>query len=176
MRRQTAERIEKLTGEILQTSGAYRIPVPIEPVLSSLDLKATPSSFTDDMSGLLLVENKRGAIGYNSSHASVRQRFTIAHEIGHYVLHVRTSQSRLFLDRYVVYRRDDKSSTGNDREETEANAFAAALLMPSQLLRREIAITNFDLDDDRALVDLSRLFKVSATAMSIRLSKLNLLR
>src|SRR6266404_6288810 len=120
---QTVERIEKLTREILENSGAYRVPVPIDRVLSNLDLKATPSSFVDDMSGLLLVENKRGAIGYNSSHASVRQRFTIAHEIGHYVLHVRTSQSRLFLDRYVVYRRDDQSSTGNDREETEANAF-----------------------------------------------------
>ena len=67
----------------------------------------------DDISGLPSSESKRGAIGYNSAYASVRQRFTVAHEIGHYMLHVKNTESRLFLDRYVAYRRDDQTSTGN---------------------------------------------------------------
>ena len=121
-------------------------------------------------------KGKRGAIGYNSAHASVRQRFTVAHEIGHYMLHVKNAHSRLFLDRYVVYRRDDQSSTGNDREEIEANAFAAALLMPAELVRDEIRKNNLDLDDEDDLGVLAKRFNVSTTAMSFRLGNLGLLR
>jgi Zn-dependent peptidase ImmA (M78 family) len=128
------------------------------------------------MSGLLVVEGKRGAIAYNATHASVRQRFTIAHEIGHYLLHLKNSTSKLFLDRYTVYRRDDQSSTGNDREEIEANAFAAAVLMPGGLVRDEVRKNDFDLDDEDDLTILAKRFNVSTTAMTFRLGNLGLLR
>jgi Zn-dependent peptidase ImmA (M78 family) len=75
-----------------------------------------------------------------------------------------------------VYRRDDQSSTGNDGEEIEANAFAAALLMPMQLMRQEIMKNKLDLDDDKAVAELAKRFNVSSTAMSYRLGKLALFR
>jgi Zn-dependent peptidase ImmA (M78 family) len=40
---------------------------------------------------MLVVKGERGAIGYNSTHARVRQRFTISHEIAHYLLHTKKS-------------------------------------------------------------------------------------
>jgi Zn-dependent peptidase ImmA (M78 family) len=143
---------------------------------SGLNLKTEASVLGDDISGLLVVENKRGAIGYNSTHARVRQRFTVAHEIGHYVMHVKNStQSRLFIDRYVAFR-DDESSVGNDWEEVEANAFGAALLMPARLVREEIKKRRLDLDDEDDLSDLAKRFHVSTSAMSYRLVNLGLLR
>lgn len=175
MKKQKSD-IEKLAEKVLHDSGAYRLPVPIELVLSRLGLRATASSFEEEMSGLLVVENKRGAIGYNSAHPPVRQRFTVAHEIGHYMLHLKNAHSRLFLDKFVVYRRDDQSSTGNDQEEIEANAFAAALLMPAQLVHGEIKKHNLDLDDEDALGVLAKRFSVSTTAMSFRLGNLGLFR
>ncbi|MGA7315059.1 MAG: ImmA/IrrE family metallo-endopeptidase [Silvibacterium sp.] len=54
--------------------------------------------------------------------ARVRQRFTISHEIAHYLLHARRSgKAQLFIDKQVTYRRDDQSSAGVNREEVEAN-------------------------------------------------------
>lgn len=167
--------IEAQAEQVLSESGAYRIPVPIDLVTAHLNLKTTSSGLTDDISGLLVVDKKQGIIGFNASHPPVRKRFTIAHEIGHYVLHVKQAQSRLFVDRYV-YRRDDESATGTDQEEVEANAFAAALLMPEKLLREEIKKNSFDPDDEDTLSSLAALFSVSTSAMSYRLVNLKIVR
>ena len=177
MNQQKRGHIERQAEQILRDCGAYRVPVPIDLVAQHFNLKMEASGLADDISGVLVVENKRGAIGYNAMHASVRQRYTVPHEIGHYVLHVKKSpHSRLFIDRYVAYRRDDHASTGNEREEVEANAFAAALLMPARLVREEIKKHDFDLDDEEDLNALAKRFNVSASAMSYRLVNLGLLR
>lgn len=97
----------------------------------------------------------------------------MAHEVGHYVLHASGSERRLFIDKSVtVYRRDDASSAGNDRQEVEANRFAAALLMPKELVLREIERNDFDLDDEEDVAELAKRFNVSAAAMSIRLANI----
>jgi len=176
MNRQKREQIEKQAEKTLHDTKAWQAPVPIDAVAERLGLKTESSVWEDDISGLLVVEKGRGAIGYNSKHARVRQRFTIAHEIGHYIMHVKTStQSRLFIDRYVAFR-DDESSAGSDWEEVEANAFGAALLMPGRLVRDEIRKHNLDLDDEDDLSTLAKRFQVSTSAMSYRLVNLGLLR
>lgn len=82
---------------------------------------ACAAGLGETVSGMLVVEDDRGAIGYNATHAPVRQRFTIAHEIAHYILHVKKSRkSQLFIDRSVTFRRDETSSTGDDNQEVEA--------------------------------------------------------
>lgn len=170
----TTVRIEQKAERLLEECNALRAPIPLESVIRHLDLvsQARPLG---DASGVLVVENGRGLIGYNASHSTVRQRFTIAHEIGHYVLHVKSKQQRLFVDK-SVFKRDDDSSTGNDAEEVEANKFAAALLMPAVLVRSEIAKQGLDLDDEDDVATLARRFNVSAAAMSFRLENLHLLR
>jgi Zn-dependent peptidase ImmA (M78 family) len=168
--------IKDSRNELTRDTKAWQVPVPIDLVARGLNLKTEASVLGDDISGLLVVEKRRGAIGYNSTHAHVRQRFTVAHEIGHYVMHVKNStHSRLFIDRYVAFR-DDESSAGNDWEEVEANAFGAALLMPARLVRDEIKKRKLDLDDEDDLSALAKQFLVSTSAMSYRLVNLGLLR
>lgn len=170
------EQIEQQAEKVLRDTKAWQVPVPIDVVARGLSLKAEASDLGDDISGLLVVEKGRGAIGYNSTHARVRQRFTVAHEIGHYVMHVKNStHSRLFIDKYVAFR-DDESSAGNDWEEVEANALGAALLMPARLVRDEIKKRKLDLDDEDDLSALAKQFLVSTSAMSYRLVNLGLLR
>ena len=71
-------------------------------------------------------------IGVNEDHHSNRQRFSIAHEIAHFVLH----HGDTYIDKgYRVHFRDLESGSGTKREEMEANAFAAALLMPAVWVR-----------------------------------------
>jgi len=173
----TKQKIEPRAEQILRETETYRVPVPIDLLAARLKLKTEAAVLADNISGMLVVEDERGAIGYNSAHAVVRQRFTMAHEIAHYILHLKKNlQSQLFIDRSVVFRRDDHSSTGNDSEEVEANRFGAALLMPEGLLREEIKKHDLDLDDEEALSFLARRFHVSLAAMTNRLTNLELLR
>ena len=111
----------------------------------------------------------------NSEHHASRQRFTLAHELGHLLLHDYTEPH---ADRgYVIRFRDGRSSAGRVREEIEANQFAAELLMPRDLvLQRASALrleyVPLDAEDDPAVTELARAFGVSRHALLIRLSNL----
>ncbi len=94
-----------------------------------------------------------------------RQRFTCAHELGHYVR--RTSAGDLDYD--FVDRRDELASVGRDPEEIYANQFAASLLMPEDLVTEEWR-------NGLAPVRLALKFGVSEDAMNYRLRNLTLTR
>ena len=98
-----------------------------------------------------------------------RQRFTIAHELGHLRLH--SKDQPVFIDKApkVMYR-NNASATGEIHKEREANAFAAALLMPKDLIAN--VIENCKCGGDDAVKYLAKEFKVSDQAMSFRLSNL----
>jgi Zn-dependent peptidase ImmA (M78 family) len=171
-----SEQIETRAERVLRETETYRVPVQIEVVAHRLKLTTEAAAFKEDVSGMLVVEDDRGAIGYNSTHAPVRQRFTIAHEIAHFVLHLKKNRkSQVFIDRHV-FRRDETSATGSDSEEIEANRFGAALLMPAILVRKEIRMHDLDLDDEDAISLLAKRFQVSTAAMTHRLTTLGLLR
>src|SRR5262249_6216347 len=123
----------------------------------------------DGVSGALIRKGKDSVIiGVNSAHHSNRQRFTIAHEIGHYALH---KGCKLHVDQdFRINWRADNSSTRNSHEEVEANRFAAELLMPVFLIARDLL--RFDDVDDDTVRWLSRRYKVSSQAMQIRLTNL----
>src|SRR5574343_470703 len=84
----------------------------------------------------------------------------------------------LFVDqkKFKVMFRDEMSSTGEIKQEREANAFAAALLMPKSLLIREIQKLPFDLadEDENVVVKLAQKFEVSTQAMAFRMANLGL--
>ena len=173
----TKQELEQRAEQTLRQTDTYRVPVAIEVLAHRMKLTTEAAALGDNISGLLVVENGRGAIGFNSDHAPVRQRFTVAHEIAHYLLHVKVNrQSQLFIDRYVAFRSDAVSSTGNDRDEVEANRLGAALLMPESLLREQIKKHGLDLDDDDAVTLLAKQFNVSTIAMTNRLTSLGFLR
>jgi Zn-dependent peptidase ImmA (M78 family) len=174
----TRAELEAKAEQILRDTDCYHVPVPIGVVAHRLGLATEAVVLTEDTSGMLVVEGDVGAIGYNASHAPVRQRFTIAHEIAHYVLHAKkkNQRSKVFIDRYVTFRRDENSSKGDDRQEVEANQFGAALLAPRALVQHEIQRHELDLDDEDDIALLAKRFQVSLAAMTNRLANLRLLR
>lgn len=126
----------------------------------------------DDISGAILRRPNKTTIYVNSSHSDERQRFTIAHELGHYVLHKNN-------DSFVDGKRTQlllRSSNGEkSKMEVEANSFAASLLMPKSGL-----IENFDRlkrenkSDSEIIEELSSIYSVSMQAMGYRLTNLGL--
>jgi Zn-dependent peptidase ImmA (M78 family) len=122
---------------------------------------------------MLFRDAGRVVIGINSTHAKTRQRFTIAHECGHLQLHA----GKMYVDARVNFR-DAVSGLAIDHEEIEANAFAAALLMPQDHVLTEIrkASKRHESHDVTVIVDeLARAFVVSKQAMEIRLKNLGLI-
>lgn len=171
------EKLEEKAERTLRETDTYRIPIAIEVLAHRLNLAIQSEALGENVAGMLVVEGDRGAIGYNSTHALVRQRFTIAHEISHYLLHIKKNRkSQLFIDRHLTFRRDGYSSGGVDYQEVEANQLGAALLMPRSLVRQEIKKNDLDLDDEEAITFLAKRFHVSAAAITNRLSNLGMLR
>jgi Zn-dependent peptidase ImmA (M78 family) len=170
------QNLEERAEKTLRDTESYRVPVPIHLVAQHLNLTLEAAALGDKVSGMLVVQGDQGAIGYNSAHARVRQRFTISHEIAHYLLHARRSgKAQLFIDRHVAFRRDEQSSAGVNREEIEANQLGAALLMPRGLVQQEVQSQDLDLDDNEAIELLAKRFQVSTAAMSNRLQNLRML-
>ncbi|MEU6326752.1 ImmA/IrrE family metallo-endopeptidase [Streptomyces sp. NPDC047049] len=171
-----ARRAEARAAQLLADCGAFSPPVDIEQLVRHQGAMISRSSFKDgDVSGMLLRrDGQPPVIGVNDSQPRLRQRFTIAHELGHLVLH---PGREVVLDRPVrINLRDGTSSTATDREEIEANAFAASLLMPADMVREQLmrlpsAIRQ---DPDRCTTALADLFDVSGPAMGFRLINLGL--
>lgn len=168
--------IEKIAADILNEHHINSVPIPIDELAFSRGLAIRPYDLGDDVSGVLVINNGTGFIGYNPSESIVRQRFTLAHELGHYELHCNKNQKTLFVDKqFRVEFRNQVSSTGEIADEREANAFAAAILMPESILINEIKNHHFELSDDDNIKELSKLFGVSVSAMTYRLLNLKLL-
>ena len=171
--RRTRKGVEERARQVLADTEAGQVPVPLELVAQRLGIDLTELPMGDEVSGLLALDEDGASIAYNPGHPRVRQRFTIAHELGHFVLH--HSDDGLFIDKgYTVVKRE-KRPRGSDLREVEANQFAAALLMPADLLEQELARTSFDLATEQALDELATRFEVSRTAMTYRIAQLGLL-
>jgi Zn-dependent peptidase ImmA (M78 family) len=165
------QEIERSAQLILQRGGVRNPPVPIESVARHVGLDVEPANLGEGVSGVLVVNEKHGIIGYNKDDPIVRQRFTIAHEIGHFVLHSRDED--LFIDKKMLaVFRDSRSAHGADPREIEANAFAAALLMPAAMVKKALSASSFDLGGEDDLSELATMFHVSKQAMSYRLTNL----
>lgn len=171
------KKIEVEAKKLLDHNGVTKPPVPVDRIAESLGaiISFEPFEGKDDLSGILYRNGKNKIIGINSAHAQNRQRFSIAHEIGHLRLH----SKELFVDKVVrVNFRDNKSSLATDREEIEANTFAAELLMPKNFINTEIDSLikkRQTLDKDELIEHLSRVFHVSPQAIEYRLINLGIL-
>lgn len=155
--------------QLLAKHSANNAPVDVYRIIKDEGISLAFEEMEDDHSGVLLVENGVAAIAVNSTHHPHRQRFSAAHELGHYILHSR-GRDRLFVDK--AYRRSLVSSSGTDTDEIEANRFAAALLMPDNLIRQSAGsnpITDLDISK------LALKFQVSEQAMTLRLVNLGLI-
>jgi Zn-dependent peptidase ImmA (M78 family) len=168
-------RAEANAAEVLELCGVTEAPVPVEQVASRLGISIAREPFKGDISGVLYREGANVVIGVNSSQAPVRQRFTIAHEIGHFRLH---PGHDVHVDRDVkVDFRDDVSSLAVHKGEIEANAFAAELLMPRRLVQQAVvsAATRGSVTKRSLIEELAERFDVSRQAMEFRLVNLGVI-
>ena len=162
-----SQRFERRATRLLRDHGVTSPPVDVEGVAEALGISVNYERLDNEVSGVLLLENGIAKVAVNESHHRNRQRFTLAHEIGHVLLHAKGD--RVFVDRRFF--RNEWSSKGELREEIEANAFAASLLMPRPLIEQCLETGGGITDID--VFRLATRFEVSEQAMTLRLVKLN---
>jgi IrrE N-terminal-like domain len=148
-----------VAGSFLNTA-----PVDLEGMAEALGLSVNVNaSLPPDVSGRI-IRGGSSASGYhidvNATHSANRKRFTLAHEIAHFLLHRDLIGDG--IDDNALYR-----SRLSDDFEVEANKLAARMLMPAPVVRNVYRAV-------RSLVGLTGAFQVSEDAMRIRLKELGL--
>ncbi|ARU60940.1 hypothetical protein CBW65_07475 [Tumebacillus avium] len=170
--------VEKRAYKLLEELKINQLPIPVEKIAKKLGIEIHEEEFENELSGVLYRDQNQVVIGVNKLHHEKRKRFTIAHEIGHFILH---KGNPIHIDKeFFVNFRDATSSQATNIEEIEANTFAAALLMPKELVKKElanIAVDGIDpfQEETEIISELSRKFRVSHQSLCIRLGKLGLL-
>jgi Zn-dependent peptidase ImmA (M78 family) len=126
-KRVTDERAHDLRRRYDERFGAPGLPVPVESLAEDLlGLQVVRTQM--DCSGMLLPAERR--IFVNADEHETRQRFTIAHELGHWICQCLEGSAE------PIYCRAQDIETEADRaREREANVFAAELLMPEDEVR-----------------------------------------
>lgn len=161
-------RVRRRAQELL--AGQRRPPVDLVSITAALGAEIRHFALEEDVSGILYRQDDRKIIVVNEKQLATRQRFTIAHEIGHLALHrgmpVHVDHS------FRINLRDPDSARGTDIEEIEANAFAANLLMPAAWLRTELRSGLVDFDDSVEIASLAARYEVSQQAMLFRLTSI----
>lgn len=144
----------------------FSLAPDLDNIASDLNVTIIDYNFSDEVSGVFVREHNNYYIGVNKNHHPHRKRFTIAHEIGHHVLHstdtLHYDTTNLDAPNIVLYRANEQ----NSYNEVEANAFAAELLMPDSIIDKCVQLEILSIDK------LAEIFQVSTEAMRYRLTNL----
>ena len=161
---------EGVLGYMWADPSTGEISIPVDPVqiAKGLGVRVFEAPVGTNISGSLVKSpGQDPVILLNISDSPPRQRFTCAHELGHFV---QRSGDEEF--EYVEHR-SPLSSGGVDPAEIHANQFAAALLMPAKVLSR-LTRPGSLVEPNTGVIELATRFGVSVDAMTYRLRNLNL--
>ena len=166
------QKLEDLTSEILMNNDMYKIPVDVIKIANSNDIKVYEGDLNKKISGAIRYnkDENKFEILINKNDIKVRQRFTIAHELGHYFLHQDFLKSEeIHVD--IMYRSINNNEAEIEKlreKEKEVDYFAGALLMNRTLLEKMHK-------ENDSIKELAEIFNVSVSAMTVRLDILGLL-
>ncbi len=169
--------------EMLKVRGfSVTPPIAIENIIKflGLALEINPDFNNIKVIGRITIKNGAPTIWVNpiKNTTEERKRFTLAHELGHFMLHIapegKINNFDEFSDKNISFNRDDNWSY----TEMEANNFAAELLIPISLAKskvKDILTSEPGISTEDMLVKLSKCFEVSETAMEYRLRNLGVI-
>jgi Zn-dependent peptidase ImmA (M78 family)/DNA-binding XRE family transcriptional regulator len=153
-------------NELLEKANIREPPVDVAMLCVLCGVLVLERSFREALSGLVFAYEDGAVIGVNADHPETRQRFTIAHELGHYLLG-HHERSPVYEERFHLDLAERMPPGFDHRAERAANDFAADLLMPRRLMSAA-----FEQSQDPVV--LAEQFNVSQVAMGIRLIELGI--
>ena len=171
----TKYEIQNRITESLGSLDDASLPIDVEKIARAQGINIIYEDLENDVSGFLVAKNGCATIAINKLHNENRKRFTLDHELGHFILHLNKDKNEeLFIDK-VKFHRNQASALGLVSQEIEANRFAAEVLMPEEQLIscvENISGKSFDIADENLIAELAQIFAVSEQALTIRLGDL----
>ena len=165
---------EARATEILRRAEVRWYPVRVDRIAKVHGVKVRYEPLDDELSGMIFLKDNQAVIGVNAHHSPNRQRYTIAHELGHYFLHEDILRQGAHVDTMItMLNRDQDAALGTINIEIEANQFAAELLMPRHMIEKYLnseGLGSAAKSDDAVVESMAKAFKVSTAAMAIRLA------
>lgn len=162
--------ISEITDKIIRDLNINEYPIPIVKIVQALDFIVGKQKLQETFSGYIAIGEKiREKFGkdrficVNSTDCIGHQRFTIAHELAHFLFDFKKSATY-----YNTYRTTDS----DNKIEKRANAFAANLLMPAEEFRR--IYNDILADNEKKIEILMKYFEVSRRAIDLRIIELGL--
>lgn len=151
---------EPTVGQIIERF-QQEAPVNVVGIAERLGVNVWEDDLPNPISGKLFIDKLNGgssgfSIVINKSESNPRKRFTVAHEIAHFILHRNDLKDGIVED--ALFR-----GALSSKKETEANQLAAEILMPFHLIQKLMS------RGIRTLSELAEALEVSKTAMAIRL-------
>jgi len=157
----TDPRAEVLRQRYHELFADSELPVPVRRIAEDLlGLRVLEAADLEDISGALYPAERE--IRVNAKEAATRQRFTLAHELGHWVCQCLDGRGAP-----MFCRQQDLAASADRSLEREANVFAAELVMPEPEVRAAFA-------RHRDVKELAEAFGVSPLAMQWRLYSFDL--
>ncbi len=140
-----------------------QLPVKLSSITTELGLKVKSATLDTGVSGEIKKDGDHYLIRVNRHDVKERQRFTVAHEVAHFLLHKDLIGDGIVDD--ILYR-----STLTDSLEAEANRLAADILLPWTKIM-ECYNNMGDLKIEERIEKVASIAEVSVTAIKIRLGK-----
>ncbi len=154
--------------EVLNDNYVIGPPVDVYEIARNYDIDVNEARFPEaykHISGFITPKDNRATMYVNETDAEPRRKFTVAHELGHWLLHkneILSDPSKSVLYRIALGKLND------DPMEREANAFAAELLVPMEFFKK--------MEKGRSQDELAKTFGVSAEVIGYRKKNLRHVR
>ena len=165
--------LPNITKKIISDLNSKEFPIPIVKIMRELDFYVGMQELDDNLSGYIVIDknlekkfHKDKLVCVNSKDTLGHQRFTIAHELAHYIFDFNPESSEVFYSAYMTDHADEI-------DEKRANKFAANLLMPKEEF--ENMYNKFCKENESDLIEkLLNYFEVSKRAVELRIIELGL--
>lgn len=158
---------------LLDEFGVVAPPVPIDKIVKGHGIIVCPLPGSDEVSGAIIRRDGKAVIAINPAHHPNRQRFTLAHEFAHFLLHEGNIDEHVDDLDFRVNWRNAESAKAINWEEIAANQFAAELLMPTDFVRQDL--NTIGQVDSNSIQLLASRYGVSKLAMEIKLTNMGLI-
>ena len=151
---------DQIINDLMSKTEYKGLPRDVKGIVKELGISIFEDrDLSSEVSGYLRKAGDKWVIGVNPMHSKKRQRFTIAHELGHFLMHTKNGQEELPFEDTILFRNE----VYFEPKEHQANAFAAKILMPEDKIRELVQ------SGERSVERLADYFKVSVTAMKFQL-------
>lgn len=155
--------LEEKSKDILVNNDMLKLPVNLSEIAKNNNIDVYIDKLPDGISGAIRYneEKEKFEILIEENESNVRQRFTLAHELAHFFLEKEKIETSGKIHFDTLFRKEKNS------EEREVEYLAGAILMNKEILEKLYDINS-------SIKDLAKVFDVSESAMTVRLSILKL--